>query len=70
MVSAIKIGGRRLHELARAGVEVDRPPRTVTVTRFELGAPVDPDPGSTRRRTGFLVAGRLLIGDVYPFPRC
>ena len=29
MVSAVKIGGRRLHELAREGVEVDRPPRPV-----------------------------------------
>lgn len=37
MVSAVKIGGRRLHELARSGVEVERPPRQVTVSRFELG---------------------------------
>jgi tRNA pseudouridine55 synthase len=36
MVSAVQIGGRRLHELARAGVEVDRPPRRVTVTRFDV----------------------------------
>jgi len=36
MVSAVKIGGRRLHELARAGVEVDRPARAVTVTRFDV----------------------------------
>jgi tRNA pseudouridine55 synthase len=44
MVSAIKIGGRRLHELAREGVVVDRPPRPVTVTRFALAA-ADTDPG-------------------------
>jgi tRNA pseudouridine55 synthase len=36
MVSAIKIGGRRLHELARAGVEVDRPPRRVRIDRFDV----------------------------------
>ncbi len=36
MVSALKIGGRRLHELARAGVEVDRPARPVTVWRFDV----------------------------------
>lgn len=36
MVSAVKVGGRRLHELARAGVEVDRTPRRVRVTCFEL----------------------------------
>jgi tRNA pseudouridine55 synthase len=36
MVSAVKIGGRRLHELARQGVEIDRPPRPVTVYRFDV----------------------------------
>ena len=40
MVSAVKIGGRRLHELARQGIEVERPARTVTVWRFETA----PDP--------------------------
>jgi tRNA pseudouridine55 synthase len=36
MVSALKIGGRRLHEMARAGEEVDRPARQVTISRFEV----------------------------------
>ncbi len=36
MVSAIKVGGQRLHALARKGVEVDREPRSVTVSRLEL----------------------------------
>lgn len=36
MVSAIKVDGRRLHELARAGVEVERAPRAVTIHRFEV----------------------------------
>lgn len=36
MVSAIRIDGQRLHELARAGVEVDRPPRPVTIDRFDV----------------------------------
>jgi tRNA pseudouridine55 synthase len=40
MVSAVKIGGRRLHELAREGKEVDRPPRPVHVSRFTL-SPLD-----------------------------
>jgi len=41
MVSALKVGGRRLHELARAGVEVERAARPVTVRRFgvELAGP-------------------------------
>jgi tRNA pseudouridine55 synthase len=36
MVSAVKIGGRRLHELARAGEEVERAPRPVHVNRFDV----------------------------------
>lgn len=36
MVSAVKVGGRRLHELARRGVDVERPVRTVRVDRFDL----------------------------------
>jgi tRNA pseudouridine55 synthase len=36
MVSAVKIGGRRLHELAREGVVVERPPRPVEVYRFDV----------------------------------
>jgi tRNA pseudouridine55 synthase len=40
MVSAVKVGGRRLHELARQGVEVERAARPVTVYRFD----VEPDP--------------------------
>lgn len=42
MVSAIKIDGRRLHELAREGTEVERPPRPVTVHRFDTAPTVDP----------------------------
>jgi tRNA pseudouridine55 synthase len=38
MVSAVKIGGRRLHHLARRGVEVDRAARPVTVTGFAVDA--------------------------------
>ena len=36
MVSAIKVDGRRLHELAREGVEVERAPRPVTIHRFDV----------------------------------
>lgn len=36
MVSAVKVGGRRLYELARQGVDVERPARPVTVHRFDL----------------------------------
>jgi tRNA pseudouridine55 synthase len=40
MVSAVKVAGRRLHELARQGIEVERKARTVTVYRFDT----EPDP--------------------------
>ncbi len=49
MVSAIKIDGRRLHELAREGKEVDRPPRAVRIDRFDV-APVDADAGRWQAR--------------------
>ena len=51
MVSAIKIDGRRLHELAREGIEVERPARHVHVERFDI-EPISPDlsalPGAAR----------------------
>lgn len=42
MVSALKVDGKRLHQLAREGVEVERAPRPVTVTRFDV-EPTDND---------------------------
>lgn len=36
MVSAVKVGGRRLYQLAREGVEVERQARTVAVERFDV----------------------------------
>jgi tRNA pseudouridine55 synthase len=42
MVSAIKINGRRLHELAREGIEVERAPRPVRIDRFEVSMGSEP----------------------------
>lgn len=42
MVSAVRVGGKRLHELARAGVEVERQARPVTVHRFDVLDEVEP----------------------------
>ncbi|WP_428263715.1 tRNA pseudouridine(55) synthase TruB [Haliangium sp.] len=36
MYSALRRGGRRLHELARAGHEVERPPRPIVIHRLDL----------------------------------
>src|SRR5438477_9520189 len=38
MYSAVKIGGKKLYELARKGAEVERVPRRVTVARLDLEA--------------------------------
>ncbi|MEM9038026.1 MAG: tRNA pseudouridine(55) synthase TruB [Actinomycetota bacterium] len=42
MVSAVRVDGRRLHEAARAGEEVEREPRSVTVHRFDVAEPAEP----------------------------
>lgn len=42
MVSAVRVDGRRLHELAREGIEVERAPRPVTVYRFDIAPTLDP----------------------------
>lgn len=42
MVSAIRVDGRRLHELAREGIEVERAARPVTVHSFQVEPTTDP----------------------------
>ncbi len=42
MVSAVKVDGKRLHELAREGKEIEREPRPVTVHRYEVVPTDDP----------------------------
>ena len=47
MYSAVRVGGRRLHEVARAGETVDRAPRRVRVHALELLA-LSPEAGGLR----------------------
>ena len=42
MVSAVRIGGRRLHEIARAAQTVDRLPREIRVDEFDVAPTDDP----------------------------
>lgn len=42
MVSAVKVDGKRLHQLAREGIEVEREARPVTVHRFTVTPTDDP----------------------------
>lgn len=73
MVSAVKVGGRRLHELAREGVEVERAPRPVRVERFEVNPTDDPTvlavsvtcSSGTYVRTLAADLGRLLGGGAH-----
>jgi tRNA pseudouridine55 synthase len=46
MVSAVRVGGRRLYELAREGKEIERAPRHVVVERFAVDE--GPEPGVVR----------------------
>jgi tRNA pseudouridine55 synthase len=42
MVSAVRVGGKRLHALARQGIEVERAPRPVTVHAFVVTPTPEP----------------------------
>jgi tRNA pseudouridine55 synthase len=42
MVSALKVDGKRLHEYAREGVEIERKARPVHISRFDVEATDDP----------------------------
>ena len=73
MVSAIRVDGKRLHELAREGIEIDRQPRPVTVDRFDVTATDDPSvlaidvvcSGGTYVRTLAADLGHLLGGGAH-----
>ncbi len=43
MVSAVQVGGKRLYELARKGISVEREPRAITVVSLKLEAWSPPD---------------------------
>ena len=58
MVSAIRVDGKRLHELAREGIEIERQPRPVVVDRFDVW-PTDEPPRVADR-------GRVFGGHVHP----
>ena len=45
--SAVKVGGERLYRKARRGEKPARPPRQVTVARFEIVGPSERPPGET-----------------------
>ncbi len=64
MVSAVKVGGRRLHELARAGEEVERPARAVTVHELAVEPTDRPDVFELRVRCSSGTYVRSLAADI------
>ena len=65
MYSAVQVGGRRLYDLARQGVEVERQPREIEVSSLELSG------YSSETREGFLEIScgkgtyiRTIINDI------
>lgn len=64
MVSAVKVGGRRLHELARRGLEVERRPRPAFVERFDIDAGREPGVLSARVVCGAGTYVRVLADDL------
>ncbi len=64
MYSALKIGGRRLYQLARAGQTVDRKPRPVAVYALELTDWCPPDELQLRVVCGKGTYIRVLAADL------
>lgn len=64
MVSAKKVGGRRLHELARQGVEVEREAVPVHVSSFEVSEPAGPGIFPIRVRCSSGTYVRSLVADL------
>ena len=56
MVSAVRVGGKRLHEWAREGREVERPPRQVQVHSIEVEEGTAEASGSVAMEGGHLAA--------------
>ena len=66
MYSAVRVGGRRLHEAARAGQEVERAPRRVRIDSLELVSlePWSPRPEPFDSGPVTRAAGRHAVVDV------
>ena len=43
MVSAVKVGGKKLYELARKGIEIEREPRQIEISRIDITRCANPD---------------------------
>ena len=64
MYSALKRNGKKLYELARAGVEVERAPRPVTIFSLELAGQTAPNEYALRVRCSKGTYIRTLCHDI------
>ncbi len=64
MYSAIKIGGKKLYELARKGQEVERPPRPIVIRALEITECIAPDTFRLRVRGSKGTYVRTLCHDI------
>jgi len=64
MYSAVKIGGKKLYELARSGKEIERPARSVTIRELELLEQVSPSDFILRVRCSKGTYVRTLCHDI------
>ncbi len=64
MVSALKVRGRRLHELAREGIEVERAPRDIVIDEFHLTPGARPDDWDFEVTCSVGTYVRVLLSDL------
>jgi tRNA pseudouridine55 synthase len=64
MVSALKVGGKRLYELAREGVEVEREAREITVSEFTILETDDPSRWAFEVESTVGTYVRVLLSDL------
>ena len=64
MVSALKVDGKRLHQFAREGVEIDRQPRPISVHSFDVESTAEPNVLAARIHCGSGTYVRSLGDDL------
>ena len=64
MVSALKVGGKRLHEMARAGIEIERTPREIVIESFEVSTNAERDQWDFDVKCSVGTYVRVLLSDL------
>ena len=63
MFSAVKIGGKKLYEYAREGIEIERPSREITIHRIERTTPVTFEDGNVSFRFTVLCSKKVRMSE-------